>query len=169
MTIENLKEKIAEYPDFPIDGVLFRDLSPLFKESMSELTDEMSKLLGDATLKNCDFIAGIESRGFILASALAQKFNKGLVLIRKPGKLPGEVVSQSYTLEYGSGELQMHKGSGKLIIVDDVLATGGTLSASNTLSERAGFDVVDVAVCINLKDLNSYTFKDKPIKTLFTY
>ena len=104
-----------------------------------------------------------------MASALAQKFNKGTVLIRKPGKLPGEVIAENYTLEYGSGELEMHQGEGKLVIVDDVLATGGTLKASCSLSQKAGYEVLDAVVCINLQDLNSFELNNLPAKALFTY
>lgn len=169
MTLNELEKNIALYDNFPIEGVLFRDLSPLFKDHFSDLIDHMAELIGHSQCESCDFITGVESRGFILASALAQKFNKGTLLIRKPGKLPGEVVSEDYTLEYGSGSLEMHKGQGKIILVDDVLATGGTLKASETLSEKAGYEVLDVAVCINLKDLNSYEFNNKEAKSLFHY
>jgi adenine phosphoribosyltransferase len=169
MTKEDLEKEIAEHQDFPIEGVLFRDLSPVFKNHFTDLIDLMTDMIGQDSLKACDYFAGIESRGFILASALAQKFNKGTVLIRKPGKLPGEVLTQSYSLEYGEGQLQMHKGEGKMILVDDVLATGGTLMAAQSLSQKAGYEILDRAVCINLKDLNASNLKDLPVKALFTY
>jgi len=169
MNLNELESKIALHDNFPINGVLFRDLSPLFKDHMTELIDEMTKIIGEDHIAHCDYFVGVESRGFIIASALAQKFNKGIVLIRKPGKLPGKVLKEDYTLEYGSGSLEMHEGDGKVIIVDDVLATGGTLKASCSLSEKAGYEVLTLAVCINLKDLNSFTFNNEPIKTLFEY
>ncbi len=173
MTLLELEKKVALYKDFPIKGILFRDLTPVFKKHFKDIIDHMSNLFEKEDLKNVHAFAGVESRGFILASALAYKFNKGVVLIRKPNKLPGDVMSESYNLEYGSGCLEIQENCDKnqknLVIVDDLLATGGTLTASVNLCEKAGYKVLDTAVCIDLKSLNSFRCNNKPAKYLYSY
>jgi adenine phosphoribosyltransferase len=119
----------------------------------------MDQLLSDAEWHEADAVAGIESRGFILGAALAARRAKGFVLVRKKGKLPPPVVDVSYDLEYGSGVLEMQPGRGKLVLVDDVLATGGTLSAAASLCERAGYQVKALAVLIDLHLLAGYSWQ----------
>ncbi|HEX7115262.1 MAG TPA: adenine phosphoribosyltransferase [Steroidobacter sp.] len=147
----DLKRYIRNIPDFPSPGILFRDISPLLREHLAETIVQIESLLEEEQWRRIDAIAGIESRGFILGSALALKRGKGFVLIRKQGKLPPPVVSAPYRLEYGTGVLEMQPGSGRLLLIDDVLATGGTLHAGATLAMTAGYEVAALAVLIDLK------------------
>ena len=153
----NLKEKIAEYPNFPKKGILFRDFSPLLKDpaSLDFIADEFSKHFHP---KNIDVFAGIESRGFILASILASKYNKGMIMIRKAGKLPGKTVKLSYTIEYGKDTIEIQKDiieeGQKVLICDDLLATGGTAKASAKLIEKMGGKITGFAFIIELAELN---------------
>lgn len=120
-------------------------------------------------MENIDYIAGIESRGFILASLIAQKYRKGFIPLRKAGKLPPPVVSESYDLEYGKATLEMTPGKGRLLLVDDVLATGGTLKAAISICETAGYQVSQAAVLIDLCFLHKMRFKDEKIFSLIQY
>jgi len=147
----NYKDYITEVQDFPIDGVNFKDLSPLLadQETFRSALVEMGK-----RVRLPDYWIGIDSRGYIFASGLATYFGGGVVCARKEGKTPGDKVSVSYDLEYGSATLEMGKlgmGGGEAVIVDDVLATGGTLKATNELAERAGYSVVGNLVLVDLK------------------
>ena len=135
-TIEELKQYIKTYPDFPAKGVLFRDINPLLKYYLIDTLTLMKNAINEETWKSIDAIAGIESRGFILAAGLATLTQKGLIPIRKKGKLPGKIESVEYELEYGTDELEMNPGSGRLLLVDDVIATGGTLRAACELCEK---------------------------------
>lgn len=148
--MQELKDLVAEVPDFPKPGILFRDISPLLRLRFHETITAVDALLNDGEWGDIDAVAGIESRGFILASALADRRRKGFVLIRKKGKLPPPVVDIAYELEYGTGVLEMPMGQGRLLLLDDVLATGGTLLASATLAGQAGFTVQGVGVLIDL-------------------
>src|ERR1700677_3566388 len=141
-----LKQAIADIPDFPRPGILFYDISPLLRDHLEATVQALDALLTDEEWSGIDALAGIESRGFILGAALALKRGKGFVLIRKQGKLPPPVVDVAYDLEYGSGVLEMQRGSGRLLLVDDVLATGGTLTAAANLCERAGYQLTSLAV-----------------------
>ena len=153
----NLKERIAEYPNFPKKGILFRDFSPLLKDpaSLYFIADEFSKHFHP---KNIDVFAGIESRGFILASILASRYNKGMIMIRKAGKLPGKTVKLSYTIEYGKDTIEIQKDiikeGQKVLICDDLLATGGTAKASAKLIEKVGGKITGFAFIIELSELN---------------
>jgi len=153
----NLKEKIAEYLDFPKKGILFRDFSPILGDpsAMSFVVEEFSKQFHP---RDVDVFVGIESRGFIVASILAQKYSKGMVMLRKEGKLPGKTVKTSYTTEYGKAVLEIQKNALKegerVIICDDLLATGGTAKTAAKLVERIGAKVVGFAFIIELTDLN---------------
>lgn len=164
----NLQSLIRDIPDFPKKGILFRDISPLLKnpEAIEWMTHEFSKA---CDLKNIDFIAGIESRGFILASLLAQKYQKGFIPLRKAGKLPPPVISESYDLEYGKATLEIAPGKGKILLVDDVLATGGTLKAGISICEKAGYEVIQAAVLIDLCFLHQMRFKNEKIFSLIQY
>ena len=153
----NLKDKIAEYPNFPKKGILFRDFSPILKDpsALSFVADEFSKYFHP---KNIDVFAGIESRGFILACILASKYNKGMIMIRKAGKLPGKTTKLSYTIEYGKDTVEIQKDvikeGQKILICDDLLATGGTAKASAKLIEKVGGKISGFAFIIELTELN---------------
>ena len=153
----NLKRIITEYPNFPKKGILFRDFSPILNDAsaMSFIAEEFSKQFHQ---KGVDVFVGIESRGFILASILAQKYGKGMVMLRKAGKLPGKTVKISYTIEYGKAVLEIQKNMLKegerVVICDDLLATGGTAGAAAKLVESVGAKVTGFAFIIELTDLN---------------
>ncbi len=152
----NLKDKISEYPNFPKKGVLFRDFSPLLKDppAMSFIADEFTKIFHP---KDVDLFAGIESRGFLLASILAIRYNKGMIMIRKANKLPGKTIKLSYKIEYGKDTIEIQKDvikkSQKIVICDDLLATGGTAGASAKLIEKVGGKITGFAFIIELTEL----------------
>jgi adenine phosphoribosyltransferase len=154
-----LERHIATVPDFPQPGILFRDISPLLRNHFAATLAGLEALLSPAEWQSIDAIAGIESRGFILGAALAAHLHKGFVLVRKQGKLPPPVVDQPYALEYGTGVLEMQPGSGAVLLVDDVLATGGTLSASAELCRRAGYTVSALAVLVDLGLVPDYRWR----------
>ena len=153
----NLKERIAEYPNFPKKGILFRDFSPILKDpsALSYIADEFAKYFHP---KDVDVFAGIESRGFILACILAAKYNKGMIMIRKAGKLPGKTTKLSYTIEYGKDTIEVQKDiineGQKVLICDDLLATGGTAKAAGKLIEKVGGKIAGFAFIIELTELN---------------
>lgn len=156
-TEQDFKATIREIPDFPKEGILFYDITTLLKDpkAYSELIGVMA-----ATLKelDVDVVVGPEARGFVVGAPLAYALNAGLVLARKPGKLPSEVESISYGLEYGSDTLEIHKDAIKpgmrVAIADDLLATGGTALATAKLIESMGAEVVGLRFAIELLDLN---------------
>ncbi|MSV26665.1 MAG: adenine phosphoribosyltransferase [Nitrosarchaeum sp.] len=153
----NLKDKIQDFPNFPKKGILFRDFSPILKDpsALSFIADEFTKYFHP---KDVDLFAGIESRGFILACLLAGRYNKGLVMIRKAGKLPGKTSKLAYTIEYGKDVIEIQKDiiceGQKIIICDDLLATGGTAQASAKLIEKVGGKITGFAFIIELTELN---------------
>jgi len=152
----NLKDKISEYPNFPKKGVLFRDFSPMLKDpsALSFIADEFTKFFHP---KDIDLFAGIESRGFLLASILAVRYNKGMIMIRKAGKLPGKTTKLSYKIEYGKDTIEIQKDvikkGQKILICDDLLATGGTAKASAKLIEKVGGKITGFAFIIELTEL----------------
>ena len=152
----NLKDKIADYQDFPKKGILFRDFSPILRDpsALSLVVDEFTKKFHP---NDVDVFAGIESRGFILACALAQKYNKGMILLRKAGKLPGKTVKVSYSIEYGKAQMEIQKTAleknERVLICDDLLATGGTAKAAAKLVEKLEANVVGFAFIIELTAL----------------
>ncbi|MGB9614067.1 MAG: adenine phosphoribosyltransferase [Fervidobacterium sp.] len=163
----DLKTFIRDIPDFPQKGVIFRDITPLVKnpEAFKYAIDSIGKELEKFDF---DLIVCPEARGFMIAAPLAYKMNKGLVPVRKPGKLPYKTISDVYELEYGKAELHMHEDAiqpgQKVIIIDDVLATGGTALALKRLVEKAGGEVVASAFLIELTYLNPRNLlKDLPI------
>ena len=158
---------IQDIPDFPKPGVMFKDISPLLGSPLfPELIQEMADLIRDVEF---DAVAGIESRGFILGSAIAHETNTGFVPVRKRGKLPPPVVSQSYKLEYGEDTVEVKAGKGRVVLIDDVLATGGTLNAAAEVLTKAGYEVVDFAVLMDLRFLNSFAWRSLKAKSLIQH
>ena len=153
----NLKEIITEYQDFPKKGILFRDFGPVLKDpqALSYVVDELSKYFHP---KNIDVFAGIESRGFLLAMAMSIRYNKGMIMIRKAGKLPGKTAKLSYTIEYGKDTIEIQNSSiskgDRVLICDDLLATGGTAEASGKLIEKMGGKITGFAFIVELTELN---------------
>ena len=145
-----LARLVVDVPDFPKPGILFRDITPLLRSHFGEAIAAIDSLWSEREWSEAEAVAGVESRGFILAAALAERRGKGFVPIRKKGKLPPPVMERRYSLEYGDGILEMQRGAGRLILVDDVLATGGTLGASAELATDSGFRVLHTGVLIDL-------------------
>jgi adenine phosphoribosyltransferase len=154
---EWLKEHIRDIPDFPKPGIVFKDITPLLahKKAFSYVIDAIAHHFDRDEI---DKVVGIEARGFMVAAPLAYRFTAGLIPVRKKGKLPWEVASQSYELEYGIDHLEMHRdaiSSGeRILIVDDVLATGGTARATTKLTETCGGKVAGIATIMELGFLN---------------
>jgi adenine phosphoribosyltransferase len=169
MMIVDLKGAIADAADFPRPGILFRDISPLLREHFDATIGALDTLLTEAEWAGIDALAGIESRGFILGAALAQRRRKGFVLVRKQGKLPPPVVDVTYDLEYGSGVLEMQRGHGRLVVIDDVLATGGTMTSSAELCLRAGYEVKALVALIDLKIVKDYRWRNMPLRAAIVY
>jgi adenine phosphoribosyltransferase len=165
----DLKSYIRDVADFPKRGILFRDISPLLRQAFGETINALSALLDADEWSRVDAVAGVESRGFILASALALRHGKGFVLVRKRGKLPPPVVELAYGLEYGAGVLEMQRGSGALLLVDDVLATGGTLHAAAALAEQAGYTVPHSIVLLDLKLDPPFRWDRPPVRAALHY
>lgn len=156
MPVQSVKDKIRDVIDFPVKGIVFKDITTAVKDPEA-LRQIIHYLTDKFAGKQIDYVAGIESRGFIFGAAVACNLNAGFILIRKPGKLPAETISQEYALEYGTDTIQMHKDAvepGKnVLIIDDLLATGGTVSASCKLIEQTGANVVGAAFVIELAEL----------------
>ena len=152
----NLREIIANYPDFPKEGILFRDINPVFKrnDALNYIVDEFYRIYSKAKV---DLVAGIESRGFIIATALALRLGKGIVMIRKAGKLPGRTVKKSYDIEYGTAIMELQQDAidkgDNILIADDLIATGGTAVAAAHMIEEMGGKVAGFAFIIELSDL----------------
>lgn len=171
--IAYLKKVIRDIPDFPKPGVVFRDITPALSDSRA-FGYAISLLAEFCRGKNPTFIVGIESRGFILGAPVASALNLGFVPVRKPGKLPFHTISQSYQLEYGDDAVEIHRdvltASDRVVVVDDLLATGGTAHATCQLVERLGAKVEAVAALVDLaflpwrKKLEAYE-----VKTFLTY
>ncbi len=165
----NLKDLIADVPDFPRPGILFRDISPLLRQHFDPTLEALDALLCETEWSGIDLIAGVESRGFIIGAAMAARRHRGFVLVRKKGKLPPPVVDIAYDLEYGSGVLEMQRGGGRVLLIDDVLATGGTMTASADLCARAGYEVAALAALIDLKLVADYRWRDLPVRAAVCY
>lgn len=157
MNKETLKKNLREIPDFPIPGILFYDVTTLFKnaECLQGMIDELYEMYKD---KGITKVVGIESRGFILGGALAARLGAGFIMTRKPGKLPAEVVEETYAKEYGTDTIQIHKDAINendiVLLHDDLLATGGTMAATYRLVKRCGAKQAFVNFVIELKGLN---------------
>jgi adenine phosphoribosyltransferase len=157
MKLDELKDRIRNVPDFPIKGIIFRDITTLVKdpEAFRYVVDRFFERYND---KRIDQVVGIEARGFIFGGALAHRLGCGFVPARKLGKLPAETIEESYELEYGRTSLQLHTDSiqagQRVVIVDDLLATGGTLRATANMVERLGGEIIEIAVVVELSFLN---------------
>ena len=167
--MSDLKKAIRDVPDFPRPGILFRDIAPLLRDHFDATIRALDALLSDAEWGETDAVAGIESRGFILGAALATRRRKGFVLVRKQGKLPPPVVDVAYDLEYGSGVLEMQRGNGRLMLVDDVLATGGTMTGAADLCERAGYQLKSLAALIDLHIVKDFRWHELPLRAAIHY
>lgn len=156
-TIVNVKNKIRDVVDFPKKGIIFRDITTALKDSetLKVMIDYLCEQFKDTKI---DYIAGIESRGFIFGMPMAYKLNAGFVPIRKPNKLPAETYAQEYELEYGTDKIEVHKDAfpagANVLIVDDLLATGGTAEAAAKLVKKTGANLVGMAFLIELCALN---------------
>lgn len=168
----NLKEHIAEIADFPRPGILFYDISPLlahpeaWQETVRQLTEAV-------TPHQPDILAGIESRGFLVAAPLALSLGLGFVMLRKQGKLPGKTVPYTYDLEYGSDTIEIQANAiqpgQRVVLLDDLLATGGTMNAACQLLRKVGADVRAGACIIELSFLKGRSRLDIPVTTLISY
>ena len=154
---KTIDDYVTTIPDYPEEGILFRDITTVIQdpEGLKLSIDQMIKMLDGVDF---DLVAGAESRGFVFGVPLAYALNKGFVMVRKKGKLPRETVSQSYDLEYGSAEIEIHtdsiKPGQKVVLVDDLIATGGTMEAAVKLVESLGGKVVKILFLIELAGLN---------------
>lgn len=169
MTPDQILSHIRNIPDFPRKGILFKDITTALNkpEVLHAIIDALFNLIKDIDV---DYIAAIESRGFIFGAPLAYKKNAGLILIRKKGKLPADVWQQEYQLEYGTDTLEMHKNAfpegAKILIVDDLLATGGTLDATINLVQKAKGNVVGSLFLIELTELSANAHTKAPVFSL---
>ena len=149
----DLKKLIRDVPNFPVEGIVFKDITTLLKDS-NGYSETLDNLYNMAKNKGITKVVGVESRGFIFGGALAEKLNVGFVPIRKPGKLPAETVSESYQLEYGSDTIEVHKDAlteaDKVLLHDDLLATGGTMEAACKLVEKLGAEIIQISFLIDL-------------------
>ncbi|XP_022367158.1 adenine phosphoribosyltransferase [Lutra lutra] len=162
--LQLVARRVRSFPDFPVPGVLFRDISPLLKDPaafracISLLTRHLRQTHGG----DIDYVVGLDSRGFLFGPSLAQELGLGCVLIRKRGKLPGPTVSASYTLEYGKAELEIQRDAlepgQKVVVVDDLLATGGTMRAACELLGQLQAEVLE---CVSLVELTSLKGREK--------
>jgi adenine phosphoribosyltransferase len=165
----DLKQAIRDVPDFPRAGILFRDIAPLLRDHFEATVEVLDALLSAQEWDAVDALAGIESRGFILGAALAHRRHKGFVLVRKQGKLPPPVVDVSYDLEYGSGVLEMQKGHGQVVLVDDVLATGGTMAAAAELCDRAGYQLKALLALVDLRIIQDFSWRNLRLRAAISY
>lgn len=169
----DLSKLVRGVPDFPKKGILFYDVTTLFKDptGLRTAADELYQLAKDLKITK---VAGIESRGFILGGMLAEKLNTGFIPIRKPGKLPAETISESYSLEYGTDTIEIHKDAiqkgDRVLLHDDLLATGGTALAACRLIEKLGGEVVQISFIIELTFLGGKEkLKNYDMRSLIQY
>jgi len=170
---EELKKYIRSIKDFPVKGIMFRDITTLLKEPEA-VNKTLKSLFSFTNGIKIDKVVGIESRGFIFGSLLAQKLDVGFILARKPGKLPAATESETYQLEYGEDKIEIHKDAiskgDKVLLHDDLLATGGTAVAAAKLIEKLGGEVVQISLIIELSFLNGREkLKGYPVKSIITY
>jgi adenine phosphoribosyltransferase len=172
-SVDDLRAKIREVPDFPKPGILFYDITTLLKEAEAfrDVIDRMADQVKDA---HVDLVVGMESRGFIFAAPLAYKLGAGFVPVRKLGKLPAETIEVEYDLEYGTATLEVHRDAiqpgQRVLIVDDLLATGGTVQGTIELVRRLGGEIAGLSFMVELTALNGRAaLGEFSINTLLTY
>lgn len=157
MNLSEIRESVRNVPDFPKKGIQFKDITTSIRDTkiFAQIIDIFAEHYKDIDI---DYIAGVESRGFIFGSALAYRLQCGFVPIRKAGKLPADTISEEYDLEYGSAKIEVHKDSfhkgAKVLVIDDLLATGGTVRATCNLIEKTEAQIIGIAFMIELSDLN---------------
>ena len=170
--MDDLKLKIRTIPDYPKPGIQFRDITSLLADPQA-FNDVMDRFVKRYQDEKIDLVVGIESRGFILGAPLALRLGKGFIPVRKEGKLPGSTYGVDYDLEYGTDRVEVHKDAippgSKVLMVDDLLATGGTIGGSSRLIEKAGGIIVGYAFLIELVDLKGRNNLDHPIFSLVTF
>lgn len=169
----DLKSLIRDIPDFPKPGIMFRDITTLLRDPQG-LSYTIDSLAEKCSGMSVDYVVGMESRGFIFGAPLAYKMGIGFIPVRKPGKLPAEVYFAEYELEYGVDRLEMHQDAmtagSRVLVVDDLIATGGTAAATAKLLEQAGCELVGFAFIIELQALGGrQKLPDVPIVTLVEY
>jgi adenine phosphoribosyltransferase len=173
MDATQLKDKIRTIPDFPIPGILFRDITPVLQDP-SSLHAAIDLMAGAYQNAKVDIVVGIEARGYILGAPIAYKLGAGFVPVRKPGKLPFDKISIDYALEYGTNTLEMHSdavdGTHRVLVVDDLLATGGTAAAVRQMLDRVGGHIVGFAFLIELTALGGRAkLPGVDVKSFITY
>ena len=170
--MDDLKLKIRTIPDFPIPGIKFRDITTLLADP-DAFNDVIERFVNHYQDEQIDLVVGIEARGFIIGAPLALRLGKGFIPIHKEGKLPGPTHGLDYVLEYGSDRLEVHQDAipvgSRVLMVDDLLATGGTMGVSSRLIEQVGGIIVGYAYLIELVDLKGRKHLDKPIFSLVTF
>ena len=172
MLEQKLEKLINNYPDFPKKGIMFKDITPILAnpEIFSEVIDRMSSY---SINQNADAFIAVDARGFLFATAIGLKLSKPVILARKPGKLPGELLQKKYDLEYGSNSLTLQKSSleiGKeFVIIDDLLATGGTVNCIKEILLNAEKIISGLIVVVELLDLNARSKLDFPIESVIKY
>lgn len=166
--MHSFESHIRSVPDFPKKGITFKDISPLLQERFPEV---IAAMCDGINWSEVDYIIGIESRGFILGSAMAMHKNKGFIPVRKIGKLPPPTISESYALEYGTDTLEMivNNKPARVVLVDDVLATGGTLRAVMNLCQKNNYEVKALSLLINLTFLNKFKEEGHPVFSVLNY
>lgn len=172
--IEFLRGRVRNIPNFPINGIQFKDVTPLFStdESLNKLSDTLTSIYKD---KKITKVVGIESRGFIMAPILAMNLSAGFIPIRKPGKLPADVLEESYEKEYGVDKIQIHKDAlspdDVVLLHDDLLATGGTMLAAYNLVKKSGVKKIYINFIIELEELNGRKIfpKDVDVEALIKF
>jgi adenine phosphoribosyltransferase len=171
----DLKSLIRDIPDFPKPGIVFRDITTLLRDpdGLRYTIDSLAQMCRDASLA-VDYVVGMESRGFIFGTPLAYQLEAGFIPVRKPGKLPAAVHSVEYELEYGTDRLEVHQDAlhpgSRILIVDDLIATGGTAAATAKLVQRLGCELVGFGFIIELRDLGGRKqLPDAPILTVIEY
>lgn len=167
--MNDLRDHVREIADFPRPGILFRDIGPLLRSHLPTVLDALERLCTAQEWSAIDVIGVIDARGFVLGAGLAARLDKGVVMIRKAGKLPPPVVRRDYGLEYGTATLEMQPGAGRMLIVDDVLATGGTLRAAADLALRAGYDLRGAVVLADLGLATPPTVGAGPVRFALGY
>ncbi len=166
--MHSFESHIRSVPNFPKEGIVFKDITPLLQERFSEVIEAMSQ---NINWDEVDYVVGIEARGFILGAAMAQLKGKGFIPMRKKGKLPPPVIAETYQLEYGTDTLEMIQESkpSRVVLVDDVLATGGTLKAAASLCAKNQMEIKAMSLLINLTFLNKFKEEGLPVVSVLNY